>query len=151
MESPDGCLPASSCEITLGGEVVRSITDTRLSAVCFVGSAGSIFIAQATSAKLSSGVTATESGGPMTLPGAFTSAMTLGGECLRSMIVTVSGGGLRSTLTVPLSSVTLLSFDDTASSAVAVRLAASVETQASTNRQGNLFDMPSLRASPPVT
>ena len=74
---------------------LRSITVTRSSGTSFVGSAGSIFDEEAISAIDSSGVIATESGGPTTLPGTFdTVPTTLTGSAPRSMIVTVSGGGL---------------------------------------------------------
>ena len=57
---------------------------------------------------------ATLIGGPTTLPGTGISAMTFGGVTPRSMMVTVSGAALGTTLTTPLSSTTLLSFDETA-------------------------------------
>ena len=75
---------------------MRSITESLLSGTCL---SPSFFIAAVTSARLSSGVIATESGGPTTLVGASTSPITLGGEALRSTIVTVSGTGLATTLT----------------------------------------------------
>ena len=100
--------------MTRGGAVVRSTTDSRLSGACLVGSFGSTLIAAVTSASDSSGVIATLSGGPTTLPGASTSPRTFGGHALRSMIVTVSGGGLGTTFTTPLTRTTLLSLADTA-------------------------------------
>ena len=115
IESPAGEAPASRVAMTAGGEVRRSMTDTRLSGTCLVGSAGSIFIAEVTRARLSSGVMATLTGGPTTLAGAGISATTRGGEDLRSMMVTVSGAGLWTTWTVPLTSTTLLSLADMAS------------------------------------
>src|SRR5438105_15695043 len=114
MESPAGPLPVSSVAMTRGGAVVRSTTDSRLSGVCLVGSFGSTLIAAVTSASDSSGVIATLSGGPTTLPGASTSPRTFGGHTLRSMIVTVSGGELGTTFTTPLARTTLLSLADTA-------------------------------------
>src|SRR4051812_36559269 len=44
METPEGPLPASSVAITAGGFARRSMTDTRLSASVFVGSAGGVFL-----------------------------------------------------------------------------------------------------------
>src|SRR2546425_1640260 len=114
MEIPDGALPVSSVAITRGGEALRSITDSRLSGACFVGSAGSTFIAAVTRARLSSGVRATLTGGPTTLTGAWISPTTRGEPALRSMIATVSGGGLETTLTAPLTRTALLSLAETA-------------------------------------
>src|SRR5918995_7300570 len=115
IDSPAADAPASSVVMTLGGDALRSMTDSRLSAICLVGSAGSTFWAAVTSASPSSGVSATDSGGPTTLVGAATSATTLGGLAPTSMIVTVSAGGLAMTLDTPLTNITLLSFADTAS------------------------------------
>src|SRR5204863_38172 len=92
----------------------KQAPDSRLSGACLVGSFGSTLIAAVTSASDSSGVIATLSGGPTTLPGASTSPRTFGGHALRSMIVTVSGGGLGTTFTTPLTRTTLLSLADTA-------------------------------------
>src|SRR5258708_39444740 len=85
-----------------------------------VGSAGSSFIVGATSAKDSSGATATFCGGPTTLEGALNSAMTFGGETPRLMMVTVSSTEFAGTLTMPLLRTTLPSFDDTAICAAAL-------------------------------
>ena len=112
-------MPASSVAMTAGGDALRSMTETRVSGTVFVGSPGSTFVEEPTSARLSSGVSATLSGGPTTLPGAAISATTRGGDALRSMMVTVSGAGFCTIFTVPLSSITLLSFDVTASCACA--------------------------------
>src|SRR6266576_6332246 len=60
-----------------------------LSGTSFFGSPGSSFIVAATSAKDSSGATATFCGGPVTLDGALNSAMTFGGETPRLVMVTV--------------------------------------------------------------
>src|SRR5262249_40352569 len=98
MDSPAGPLPVSTVAMTAGGEALRSITERRLSGICLVASLGSIFIAAVTNARLSSGVIATLSGGPTTLVGASISAMTLGGNCLRSMMATVSGAGFCATV-----------------------------------------------------
>src|SRR5262249_55646567 len=95
-----------------GGVARRSITDSRLSATCFVGSFGSTFMAAVARARPSSGVMATLNGGPTTLPGTAISLTTRGGVRLRSMTVSVSGGALGTTFTVPLSSMTLLSFTE---------------------------------------
>ena len=71
----------------------------------------------ATSAMSSFGDTATLVGGPATLLGTSISASTLGGVALRSMNVTVSGGGLFCTSDLPLTSLTLASLAETAISA----------------------------------
>ena len=86
----------------------------RLSGTVLVGSLGEIFCADVTSASVSSGITATDSGGPTTLAGASISSSSRGGRVFMSMMATVSGAGLGTTLTTPLSSTTLLSFTDTA-------------------------------------
>ena len=65
---------------------------------------GESFVAEVTSASDASGVIATETGGPTTLVGALTSAITVGGLVLRSMIVTVSGVGFGGTVFTPLTS-----------------------------------------------
>ena len=114
MATPAAPIPASRTPITFGGRVVRSITDMRLSGTVLVGSPGASFVADVTSASDASGVIATESGGPTTLVGAFTSAMTVGGLVLRSMTVTVSGVGFGGTWFTPLTSWALWSFADTA-------------------------------------
>src|SRR5438105_3680040 len=93
------------------------MTESLLSATSFFGSAGSTFMAPVTSAKLSSRDTATLFGGPTTLVGALTSAITFGGFADRSMMATVSGAGLSGTVLTPLTSTALLSFADTASCA----------------------------------
>jgi len=114
IDTPAAPAPASSVEITRGGRTVRSITDTRLSGTCFVGSDGRIFIAEVTSAIDSSGAIATDVGGPTTLAGASISATTAGGVARRSMIATVSGAGFGGTFATPLSRTSLLSFAETA-------------------------------------
>src|SRR5262249_37931898 len=83
--------PASSVAITRGGRTVRSITDMRLSGTCFVGSEARIFIAEVTSAIDSSGVIATDVGGPTTLVGASISATTARGPGRRSVIAAGAG------------------------------------------------------------
>src|SRR3954471_17483145 len=93
IETPAAPAPACSVATTFGGEGFRSITVNLSSATALVGSAGSIFIAPVTSAKLSSGATATLAGGPTTLAGAGNSATMWGDEPERSMIETVSGNG----------------------------------------------------------
>src|SRR5918996_2182847 len=114
MEIPAAPLPASSVASTFGGFALRSMTLTRLSGVCLVGSAGSTLLEAVTRARPSSGVTATLSGGPTTLTGAGTSPTTRGGAVLRSMTATVSGGALGTIFTTPLSLTTLLSLAETA-------------------------------------
>src|SRR5438128_11822319 len=111
---PDAPLPASRVAMIFSGLAVRSMTVRRLSGACLVGSLGSTLLDAVTRARLSSGVTATLSGGPTTLTGASTSAITRGGEALRSMTETVSGGALGTTVTTPFRLTTLLSFADTA-------------------------------------
>src|SRR6266849_5085963 len=81
-------------------------------------------MAEVTSARLSSGVSATLSGGPITLLGASSSAMTLGFDDLRSMMLTVSAGGLATTVFTPFMRTSLLSFADTAISACEADVAA---------------------------
>src|SRR5205823_2897430 len=81
---------ASSVAITAGGDAFRSMTDTRVSGTVFVGSPGSTLLDDPTRARLSSGVSATLSGGPTTLPGTAISATTRGGDTVRSRSVTVS-------------------------------------------------------------
>src|SRR5437763_3075232 len=119
MAMPLGPTPASSVAITAGGFALRSMTESRLSGTSFFGSAGSSFMVAATSAKDSSGATATFCGGPVTLDGALNSATIFGGETPRSMTVTVSSTGLPGTETVPLLRTTLPSFEDTAICAAA--------------------------------
>ncbi len=75
---------------------------------------------EATSAKDSSGATATFCGGPATLDGALNSATIFGGETPRLMMVTVSSTGFAGTPTTPLTRTTLPSFDDTAICAAAL-------------------------------
>src|SRR3990172_1451972 len=144
METPDGRLPISSVAMTLGGEALRSITDIRLSGTVLVGSPGSIFIAAVTSASPSSGVIATLSGGPTTLTGAWTSAMTRGGLALRSMMATVSGGGFGTTLTLPLTLTTLLSLADTAICALTVAATATSASSMARMRDRWAFIVTSL-------
>src|SRR5437879_8974855 len=119
IEMPAALLPASSVAITAGGDAFRSMTETRVSGTVFVGSPGSTLLDDPTRARLSSGVSATLSGGPTTLPGTAISATTRGGDAARSRIVTVSGAGFCTIFTVPLSSMTLLSVDVTAGCACA--------------------------------
>src|SRR5262249_30198293 len=94
METPAAPAPASRVAITAGGDAFRSMTESLLSGTVFLGSAGSSLVAAVTSATDSSGATATLSGGPTTLAGALISWIALGGEAARSMIVTLSAGGL---------------------------------------------------------
>ena len=72
-------------------------------------------MAEVTSASPSSGVMATDSGGPTTLAGTAISAITFGEPPLRSSTVRVSGAGFCTTWTAPLTSTTLLSFTEIAS------------------------------------
>src|SRR5262245_66263735 len=101
IDTPAAPLPACSCAEILGGEALRSMTVSLSSGTVFFGSLGSTLVAPVTSAKLSSRATATLKGGPTTLAGAWSSATTLGGVALRSMTVTVSGGGLAGTEFTP--------------------------------------------------
>ena len=120
MESPAGPLPASKVAMTCGGEAFRSMTETRLSGICFLGSLGSIFMAAVTRARLSSGVMATLRGGPTTLVGAVISATSLGGYCFMSITDTVSTAGFCTTVLTPSISTTLLSLAERASCASTV-------------------------------
>src|SRR5439155_21950936 len=95
-----------------GGFTLRSTTDIVLLGIRFVGSAGSSFSLAVTSANDSSGETATLNGGPTTLPGTSSSATTFGGHALRSVSVSVSAGGLFTTLDTPFTRGTLLSLLD---------------------------------------
>src|SRR5262249_45026303 len=67
IDTPAAPLPACNCAETLGGEALRSITESLSSGTVFFGSAGSILDAAVTSAKLSSRATATLSGGAVPL------------------------------------------------------------------------------------
>ena len=87
---------------------LRSITVTRSSGTSLVGSAGSTLLDDATSASNSSGVMATESGGPTTLPGTLSIVpTTFTGTTPRSRMVIESGGGLATFLVTPFSCVIL--------------------------------------------
>ena len=114
IETPAGEAPVSRVARTRGGFDERSTTDTRLSLIVLVRSAGSTFMAEVTSARPSSGVMATDSGGPTTLAGTGISAMARGGPALRSITVMVSGAGFWTTWTAPFTSTTLLSFAEMA-------------------------------------
>src|SRR5450759_962717 len=114
IDVPVGPRPGSSVAITAGGLALRSITESLLSGTCFFGSAGSSFILEATRANDSSGAMATFCGGPTTLDGVLSSAMTFGGETPRLMMVTVSSTGLADTLVTPLTRTDLPSLEDTA-------------------------------------
>src|SRR5262245_51161935 len=98
-----------------GGDALRSTTDIVLLAIRLVGSFGSSFSFAVTSASDSSGASATLNGGPTTLPGTSSSATTFGGQLLMSTTVSVSGGGLFTTVVTPLTSPTLLSLVDRSS------------------------------------
>src|SRR5512133_2687028 len=115
IDTPAAPLPACTCAEILGGEALRSITESLSSGTVFFGSAGSTLDAAVTSAKLSSRATATLSGGPITLAGTSISATTLGGFALRSMSVTVSRGGLAGTEYTPSMRTALPSLAETAS------------------------------------
>src|SRR6058998_3507410 len=127
---PDAPLPASRVAMIFSGLAVRSMTVTRLSGACLVGSLGSTLLDAVTRAKLSSGVTAMLSGGPTTLTGAWTSAITRGGEAFRSMTDTVSDGGFATTFVTPFTLRTLLSLPDTAIWAPAVDVTLMVASRA---------------------
>src|SRR5262245_27518775 len=115
IDTPAAPLPACSCAEILGGDALRSITESLSSGTVFFGSAGSTLDAPVTSAKLSSRATATLKGGPTTLAGAWISATTLGGVALRSMTGTVSGGGLAGTDFTPSTRTALPSLAESAS------------------------------------
>ena len=114
IDTPAAPFPTVTVCVTLGGEDLRSMTESLSSGTCFVGSAGSTFMAAVTRAKLSSAATATLPGGPATLAGAWISARSFGGLADRSMIATVSGGAFGTVFATPLSRYALLSFADTA-------------------------------------
>src|SRR5215208_6688217 len=103
IDTPAAPFPTVTVCVTLGGEDLRSMTERLSSGTCFVGSAGSTFMAAVTRAKLSSAATATLPGGPATLAGAWISARSFGGFAERSMIATVSGGAFGTVLATPLS------------------------------------------------
>src|SRR5262245_52862025 len=134
MDTPAAPWPAFSVASTRGGFALRSITLTWSLGVCLVPSFGSTLFDAVTSARLSSVVTATLSGGPTTLTGAGTSPITRGGEVLRSMIDTVSGGAPLTTVTTPFTRTTLLSLADTAiwASATGVTFATARRARATT-------------------
>src|SRR5215813_10862274 len=112
MERP--AAPAPTLIVPTTFLSLRSTTLMRSSGTVLVGSAGSILLDEATRASCSSGVIATDNGGPTTLPGTLSTVpTTLTGEAPRSMIVMVSGDGL-ATVVTPFSCVTLWSFEDTA-------------------------------------
>src|SRR3989442_5912199 len=115
METPAGALPVSSVAMMRGGVALRSTTDMVLLGIRLVASFGSSFSLAVTRASDSSGATATLNGGPTTLPGTSSSATTFGGQALRSMTVSVSGGGLFTTVVTPLTRATLLSLVDRSS------------------------------------
>jgi hypothetical protein len=93
IDTPAAPAPASRVVITRGGVARRSTTETRLSGMVLVGSAGSTFVDAVISVRPWSGLIATLIGGPTTLPGTGNSATTLGGVTPRSMMVAVSGAG----------------------------------------------------------
>src|SRR5215510_4471896 len=140
METPAAPAPASSVAITAGGDAFRSMTESLLSGTVFLGSAGSSLVAAVTSAIDSSGATATLSGGPTTLAGALISWIALGGEAPRSMIVTLSAGGLAGTALTPSIRTALPSLAERASSAAAVNdSSGSVRNAAATPGRGLRF------------
>src|SRR5215510_4154088 len=136
IETPAGALPVSSVAMIRGGEALRSTTDIVLFGMRLVGSAGSSFSLAVTSASDSSGETATLKGGPTTLPGTSSSATTFGGHLLMSMTVSVSGGGLFTTVAVPLTSVTLLSLVDSKSCPCATGTKATARSTMSATSRG---------------
>src|ERR1700759_2046679 len=91
IETPEAPCPAVSDATTL--RALRSITGSASLDVVFVGSAGSIFVAPVTSAKDSSGATATLCGGPTTLAGASTVGGEPGGETVRAGGCAGAGAG----------------------------------------------------------
>src|SRR5262249_4988646 len=119
IDTPAAPCPACNCAETLGGEALRSMTVSLSLGTVFFGSAGSIFEAPVTSAKLSSRAIAPLDGGPITLVGAGISATTLGGVALRSMTVTESAGGLAGTAFTPSTRTAFPSLAESASSPLA--------------------------------
>src|SRR5262245_54343088 len=114
MLTPAAPAPASRVWITRGGGGLRSTAESRLWGTGLVGSAGSTLMADVTSARPSSGAIATLNGGPTTLVGTAISATTRAGVAPRSMIVIVSGAGLRTTCEAPFTSAILLSLTEIA-------------------------------------
>src|SRR5215218_4600401 len=109
---------------------LRSTTLTLVSGLVLVLSAGSICVEAATRASDSSGVMATEVGGPTTLPGTLlTVPRTFTGDWPRSRMVIESGVGLSALLVTPFTCWTLWSFDDTAICAQAGAAASPSATQ----------------------
>lgn len=117
IATPDAPAPVSCVPITVGGDARRSITLTMWSGTSFFLSAGSIFVAAVTSANDSSRAIATLDGGPTRLAGIWISAVTLGGDAARLMIVTESGTGLSGTVFTPLINTALPSLAEISRSA----------------------------------
>ncbi len=138
IETPAGEAPVSRVAITRGGVDVRSTTDMRLSLMVLVLSAGSTFMAEVTRARPSSGVMATDTGGPTTLAGTGISAITFGMPPLRSITVMVSGAGFCTTWTAPLTSATLLSFTEIAIWASAAVASPSISSRLHIERMAHL-------------
>src|SRR5438105_7296432 len=111
IDTPAAPAPTLTVWITLGGAACRSIT---LSTLSDTSASFTARLPEVTSAKDSSGATATATGGPMTVVGAWTSATSRGAGPRRSITATVSGGGSVSTFTTPLSSTALPSLADSA-------------------------------------
>src|SRR5918997_6765366 len=112
IATPAAPAPASMVVTSAGGDALRSMMETLLSGAVFFGSAGSTLVAAVTIAIDSSDATATLDGGPTTLVGTLSSTV-VSGDTLRSMIVTVSGGGFAGTVLTPSTRTALPSFADT--------------------------------------
>src|SRR5262249_28695055 len=148
METPAAPAPASNVVMTAGGDAFRSMTESLLSGTVFLGSAGSSLVAAVTSAIDSSGAIATLNGGPTTLAGALISWSTLGGDAARSMIVTLSAGGLAGTMLLPSTRTALPSLAEIASWAAAVNDSSGrVRNAAATPRPDRRHVMMSSRRS----
>ena len=104
-------MPAAPAPVLIVSRIflsLRSTTVTRSSGTSLVASAGSNLLDDATSASDSSGVMATDSGGPTTLPGTLSTVpTTFTGRLPRSTMVIESGCGLITFLVTPFSCVIL--------------------------------------------
>ena len=147
IETPAAPAPACSVARTFGGEDFRSITVSLSSAIALAGSAGSIFIAPVTSAKLSSGAIATLGGGPTTLAGTGNSATMRGGAAARSMIEMVSGSGSLRTVATPLIRTILPSL---AEMAISARHAGPVRAMNEVVKNANAVVLDRIASSPAI-
>src|SRR4026209_78092 len=107
--------PAPVLRVSRTFWALRSTTLTLVSGLVLVLSAGSICVEAPTRASDSSGVMATEVGGPPTLPGPLLPVhRTFTGDWPRARMVIESGVGLSALLVTPFTCWTLWSFDETA-------------------------------------